>query len=78
MHRNVYRHIHVHRIPLHVRDDAYAPFSVRNTQTIQLICCFGKEEYLSRVGLTGYLERRPSGKSVCGRRPRRVLSAPVS
>ena len=63
----VSQRFHVHRIPLHVRDDAYAPFWCGTGENIALILDSEKQKYFCTVGLTRFSKARPSGKSVGNR-----------
>lgn len=49
------RHIRVHRIPLHVRDDAYAPHQVRNDCEETSISGKTKEKYFYVCIWTGQI-----------------------
>ena len=51
----VYRHVPVHCIPLHVRDDAYAPCVGAERANYRPILVSGKQKYFWHGSLTGFL-----------------------
>jgi hypothetical protein len=71
----VLRHCRVHRIPLHVRDDAYAPLAEAGQREEITLSDFPKEKYFSRYIWTTQISLIPFRKLKFARTRFRTLQA---